>query len=584
MAHAAVQTSKTRAAGARILIVDDERAVRVALTRTLAHYGYIPIATETAALALRLFDEHEFDLVILDLNMPGRDGICVLEEIKARSSRTEAVMLSGSGSIESAMRSVRAGAFDFIEKPYHVGRLIHTVERALEHQRLRQTTALYQASQIIFATRDFARLPEAVVKVSMQVMAADYVSLLLPGMDGTLYVAHAFGTAPGVEQSTRISMGEGIAGRAALSKTPLVIHGEALRQAENDGDRGVRFKSSIVYPLVVSDVVHGVLTFNRSGDRGPFRTADLEVVGVLASQLLLALENSRLAHQNATTEKLAAVGQLAAGIAHEINTPIQFVGDSLQFLEETFSDLMEVVAGYDRVAHAVLDADIPEPTRTLLRRVQAEAKEMDLAYLGEAVPGAFARTVDGVSRVAEIVRSVKEFGRPDCRENVTTDLNQCLLSTLVVCRSEYKYVADLVTDLAKLPPIFCHPGELNQVFLNLIVNASHAIADVVSGTDRRGKIVIRSRFDGTQAMVSIEDTGGGIPLQIQSRIFEPFFTTKGVGRGTGLGLSLARTIVEKHGGLLTFETEIGHGTRFSMRLPLDHDKSRTVGTSALCPA
>jgi two-component system NtrC family sensor kinase len=557
MAHAAVQASKARAAGARILIVDDERTVRVALTRTLSHHGYAPIATETADAALRLFDEREFDLVILDLNMPGRDGMSLIEEIKARCSRTEAVMLSGCGSIETAMRSVRAGAFDFIEKPYRVERLIHTVERALEHQRLRQTTALYHASQVIFATRDFARLPEAVLKVSMDVMAADEVSLLLPGMDGKFYVAHAFGTAPETNQSTRISMGEGIAGRAALSRTPLVIAGDAPRRSEVPVANGARPKSSIVYPLVVSDVVQGVLTFNRSGDQAPFRAADLEIAGVLASQVLLSLENARLAHQNATTEKLAAVGQLAAGIAHEINTPIQFVGDSLQFLEETFSDLIRVIDG------------------------QAEAKEMDFAYLREAVPRAFARTSDGVSRVAEIVRSVKEFGRPNCRENVTTDLNQCLLSTLVVCRSEYKYVADVVTDLAELPPILCHPGELNQVFLNLIVNASHAIADVVSGTNGRGKIVVRSRFEDAQAVVSIEDTGGGIPTQIQSRVFEPFFTTKAVGRGTGLGLSLARTLVEKHGGLLTFETEMGHGTRFSIRLPLEPSPARP---SAACPA
>jgi two-component system NtrC family sensor kinase len=568
MVHAAVQVSNSRTAGSRILIVDDDRAVRVALTRTLAHYGYSPIATETAAGALRLFDEQEFDLAILDLNMPERDGISVLEEIKARCSRTEAVMLSGCGSIETAMRSVKAGAFDFIEKPYHAERLIHTVERALEHQRLRQTTTLYQASQIIFATRDFARLPEAVVKVSKDVLAADEVSLLLPGMDGKFYVAHAFGSGPGVGQSMRISLGEGIAGRAALSRTPLVIQGDGSLRSESSARADGARPSSIVYPLVVSDVVHGVLIFSRSRDQAAFRAADLEVAGVLASQVMLALENSRLGHQSATTEKLAAVGQLAAGIAHEINTPVQFVSDSLQFLQETFTDLMRMIAGYESFAQAA-GAEIPEPTHSRLRQVQSLSQEMDFAYLGEAVPKAFARTTDGLARVAEIVRSVKEFGRPDCRENVTTDLNQCLLSTLVVCRSEYKYVADVVTDLAKLPPILCHPGELNQVFLNLIVNASHAIADVVSGTDQRGKIVVRSRFDSKEALVSIEDTGGGIAPQIQSRIFEPFFTTKAVGRGTGLGLSLARTIVEKHGGLLTFETEMGHGTRFSIRLPFN---------------
>jgi two-component system, NtrC family, sensor kinase len=562
----------------RILVVDDERTLRVAIARTLETHGYAATTAEDAEDALRHFDDKEFDLAIVDISMPRTDGFALLQQIKNRSPQTEVVMLSAYGSIEVALSSLRAGAFDFIEKPYQGEHLTHTVERALEHRRLRKTTALYQAGHVIFTTRDFDRLPEAIVKVSLEVMAADAVTLLLPGIDGAFYVAHAFGLAPEVSKTTRIAMGEGVAGRVALSRKPLLIAGDASQLADLRGVTArTRVRSSIVYPLVLGEQVHGILTFNRLTDEQPFRTADLESAAVLGSQVLLALENSRLARQSATAEKLAAVGQLASGIAHEINTPIQFVSDSLHFLNEAFSDLVGIVDRYEAIEGALAGVEIPEAARSLLRDARERAEETDLAYLREAVPRALQRTAEGTARVTEIVRAVKEFGRPDVREKIAADLNQCLVSTLAVSSGEYKYVADVETIFAELSPVLCHPGELNQVFLNLIVNAGHAIAAVVSGTERRGKIVVRTRAEGQQAVVSIEDTGGGIAPDIQQRVFEPFFTTKAVGRGTGLGLSIARTIIERHGGSLTFDTELGRGTRFSVRLPFHR-------SAALAPA
>jgi len=557
---------------ASILVVDDEEDLRIAIVRTLARYGHVALAVDTAEGALRHMEEHEFDLAILDINLAAGDGIELLGEIKTRAPSTEAVIISGHGSIENAMRSVQAGAFDFIEKPYREERLVHTVERAIERRRLRQTTALYQAVQVIFRTRDLQRLPEAIVKVSMEVMRADAATLLLPDLDGKFYVAHAFGLESEVASTTRISVGEGIAGRVALSRKPLIITGDASNHAALRGVTArTRVRSSIVYPLVFADDVMGILTFNRLSDDSPFRTADLDRASVLASQVLLSLENSRLARQSVTAEKLAAVGQMAAGIAHEINTPIQFVGDSLHFLSEAFGDLVQMV---DRLEDIVgrMATSAPDDARALTLAAQEAADELDLPYLKDAVPKALDRTKEGVKRVANIVQAVKDFGRPDRGDKIATDLNECLRSTLIVSRGEYKYVADVETDFAELRAVVCHPGELNQVFLNLIVNAGHAIADAVSGSDRRGTIVVRTRTEGEHAVVSIEDNGTGIPAEAQSRIFDPFFTTKAVGRGTGLGLAVARTIVDSHGGSLTFETQMGRGTRFSVRVPFERSK------------
>jgi signal transduction histidine kinase len=206
----------------------------------------------------------------------------------------------------------------------------------------------------------------------------------------------------------------------------------------------------------------------------------------------------------------------------------------------------------------------------MLAEVEQAEVDADISYLEENVPKALERSVDGLGRVATLVRSMKEFAHPDQqKEKVLADVNRSISTTMTIARNEYKYVADVETDFGELGLVPCHVSELNQALLNIIVNASHAIADVVKGTENRGKIKITTRRDGDHAVIAISDTGTGIPESARIRIFEPFFTTKEVGKGTGQGLALARSVVvEKHGGTLTFDTEMGRGTTFTIRLPL----------------
>ena len=278
-------------------------------------------------------------------------------------------------------------------------------------------------------------------------------------------------------------------------------------------------------------------------------------------------EMIRLEMELRHSQKLESVGRLAAGIAHEINTPIQFVGDSVRFVREAVDDFVSILGGYQKL-RAELEADprwAPEAARL------AELEDaVDVAYAIENVPAVAERCLDGLQRVTTIVRSMKEFAHPDAREKKPFDLNHALQTTLAIARNEYKYVADIETELGELPLVLGHGGELNQVFLNLLVNAAHAIGDVVAGTARRGTIRIKTRRDGDDAVIEIGDTGTGIPLAVRDRIFEPFFTTKEVGRGTGQGLAISRSVVvDKHGGSLTFVTETGTGTTFIIRLPVD---------------
>ncbi|MFI4866188.1 MAG: PAS domain-containing protein [Steroidobacterales bacterium] len=261
----------------------------------------------------------------------------------------------------------------------------------------------------------------------------------------------------------------------------------------------------------------------------------------------------------ASAERLESVGKLAAGVAHEINTPIQFVNDSVYFIRDAVHELFQiterlrVLAGGDRsnaAALALLSGELP--------------------YLAQQLPKALERSLDGLKRVAEIVRSMRELAHPDRPEMSEVDVNHVIRNALVVARAEYKYVAEVETDLAPLPPVRCHAGELNQVMLNLLVNASHAIADVVASTGSRGLISVATRLDGEVVAISVRDTGGGIPENIRHRIFEPFFTTKEVGRGTGQGLAISHNIiVKRHGGSLECDSELGKGTVFHLRLPRD---------------
>jgi signal transduction histidine kinase len=265
-------------------------------------------------------------------------------------------------------------------------------------------------------------------------------------------------------------------------------------------------------------------------------------------------------------QKLEAVGQLAAGIAHEINTPIQYVGDSVHFLKGAFDDLSVLLETYQEVWQQF--SQTPEGAAWQGKMQDAE-DAADLDYLRAQVPQAFERTEEGVDRVAGIVRAMKEFAHPDQREQSSADLNKALLNTLIVARSEYKYVADLETELGELPLVLCYVSDLNQVFLNLVVNAAHAIGDVVGDGGGKGRITIRSRDLGERVEITIADTGSGIPETIRDRVFDPFFTTKPVGKGTGQGLAIARSIVvDKHRGTLTFDSATGQGTTFYIRLPV----------------
>ena len=332
--------------------------------------------------------------------------------------------------------------------------------------------------------------------------------------------------------------------------------------------------------LPLLDGIPAEIAVRKDGSRFPaeFSVSDTKVeneriVIVVIRDVTVRVERDRerqqLEAQLNQSQKLEAIGTLAGGIAHEINTPIQYIGDNLRFISESFDDLTQVVEKHAALVEALTQSRDPAD---VLAAAKAAVEEADLDYLMEEAPKAIEQSLQGVNQVAGIVLAMKEFSHPGSKTKAPNDLNRAIENALAVSRSEWKQVAELDLDLdPDLGLVPCLAAEFNQVILNLIVNGAHAIGDTEAA---QGRLAISTRRDETWAEVRISDSGTGIPEDIAARIFDPFFTTKDVGKGTGQGLSIARDIiVARHGGELTFESEPGQGTTFIVRLPLEPDEA-----------
>lgn len=265
--------------------------------------------------------------------------------------------------------------------------------------------------------------------------------------------------------------------------------------------------------------------------------------------------------------KLESIGELSAGIAHEINTPMQFIGNNVSFLQESFAELLEIVKDFVKISNELKqNGSYPEQ----FNKIESLLQEADLEYLEEEVPTAFSQTQDGIKRVTNLILNLKGFAHSSSTENKTpTDINTIIDNAVTICQNAYKYVADVVILPGEIPIIDAFSGDISQVMVNLIVNAAHAIELKDRDTLERGTITIKSYIKDSELVISVQDTGVGIPEKLKSRIFDPFFTTKDIGQGSGQGLAISRTIIhDKHNGDLSFQSEVNKGTTFYVRLPV----------------
>lgn len=304
-----------------------------------------------------------------------------------------------------------------------------------------------------------------------------------------------------------------------------------------------------------------------STSKMPIKNADGEIIGIFGISRNIT-HNKELENQLLQAQKLESVGQLASGIAHEINTPIQFVGDNLHFLQDSISDLLTLSNKYANLIELIKAGKVDATT---IQQHEEALKTSDIEYLNEELPLAIKQSIEGAQRVSRIVRAMKEFAHPSSGDMAYESINDAIETTIIVAKNEWKYVAKIETNFAEdLPSVPCLIGEFNQVILNMIVNARDAIEE----TGKDGIIYISTSHTKSHAIVQIRDTGAGMPKATLSRIFDPFFTTKEVGKGSGQGLAIAyNLIVKKHQGKLDVDSSPGNGTTFTISLPLEPNES-----------
>jgi len=342
---------------------------------------------------------------------------------------------------------------------------------------------------------------------------------------------------------------------------------------KDGSERIVEYRSSLVYgptgPIIVRGSARDITEAKRAEEKLKTYRQDLEkMVEERTAELkktLTDLQNTQ--SQLLQSEKMASIGELAAGVAHEINNPVGFVKSNLGTMNEYREDLIKLLDQYE-----ILEATLGEEKEAFkngsiqkaIENIQSVKDEIDLGFIMDDYSNVINESFEGMARVAKIVADLKDFAHIDKAELEHADLNKGIESTLNIVWNELKYKAQVIKDLGDIPPVKCYPQRLNQVFLNILVNAAQAIED-------KGEIRVKTQADNGYVEIRISDTGKGIPPEIIPKIFDPFFTTKDVGKGTGLGLNMAYNIIQKHKGTIDVESEVGKGTTFIIRLQTDPD-------------
>lgn len=549
----------------RILLVEDNpldgHLAALHLRRGLADEHRLHTVTSLED-AVEISEREPLDVVLLDLGLPDAYGLSGLERLRDLVPTLPIIVLTGTFEHHLAVEALRCGAQDYVPKQELSAEILARVIRfTMERQRhLRMERD--RTAQLVAAKERAEQLAHELAQ------SRERLELALHATQLGMWEWDLAADETEFQGGTASMLGYSPAGGPALPRRwQDLVHQDdaaAVRQ---------RIADFLLTPWRQYEDTFRMQTAGGSSRsimaRGRVVKSDCEGAPLqMVGTLLDVTDRLNSERQAAQSQKLEAIGQLASGIAHEINTPMQYLGDNVSFLQTTLPQLTNLAQALAELAeHDDLREIDSNRWDRLRKEIQAARLPAVLADAGDAL----ADCHEGVDSVAQIVRAMKEFSHPGGEKKSPVDVNAAINTTLVVSRNQWKYVADLSLDLdPDLPLIPALPGELNQVLLNLVVNAADAIQESIgSAPDVKGQIAISSRRCNEFVEVRVSDSGCGIPLELQARVFEPFFTTKDVGKGTGQGLAIAHTvIVQKHGGSLAFESEVGRGTTLILRVPL----------------
>lgn len=522
-----------------VLIADDDAIFRTVASGLLDSWSYDCVVVHDGEAALKVLTrDHPPTIAILDWQMPKFTGTEICQKIRGGQCRQYIyfILVSARDAREDSLEGLRSGADTYINKPLDAEELRAKLEIAKRILFMEESLRDIQAETELFIN-----------SVPSILIGTDTAGRITRWNQGA-------GKVFGVDEAR--------ARGHTLSEIGIAWN-PALLQAEIDR---VVAAGATSRPL---QLPFGLADRQRVAELTlhPLRSHLDVVVGVVIVGADVT-ERKVLEDQVRQSQKLEAIGQLAAGIAHEINTPVQFVSHNVTFFKESWAKLLPLLACTRSLGTT---PTMQAANAQVLTGFWAAAQPIDLEYLMKEIPPAIDETLDGLQRISKIVRAMKEFSHPHSNQRLDADINAAIQTTVTVSRSEWKDVAELETEFdPNLPLVPCIVDQLNQVVLNILVNAAHAVADVVGdGSNGKGRITVRTRMVEGFAEIAISDTGAGIPPEIQGRVFEPFFTTKELGKGTGQGLALAHSIiVNQHGGRIWLESEPGRGTVFLIRLPL----------------
>ncbi len=562
----------------RILVADDDNISRKILEAVLAKSGYEVISKkdgQEAFEALKGADSPR--IAILDWFMPEMLGIEVCRKVREIESRTPPyiILLTSKDGKQDIVTGLDAGADDYMTKPFEREELkarIKVGERVVKMQQ-----ALFKQVQELKESREEAIKALADLKQEVKTREGVENELreseekyrnILENIEEGYYEVDLAGNFTFVNNSTCKRLGYpkkeliGMNNRNYMDQETAKSVYQTFNKVYTTGVSSKGFEYEFIRKDGARTTIELSVSLIRDSKGKPvgFRGVSRDIS-----------ERRKMELELIQARKLESVGQLAAGIAHEINTPTQFVGDNITFLKEATEDIFALQEKQGLLLEAAKTGSV---TNEIINAVESALEEADVEYLKEEIPKAVDQSLDGVARVSKIVRAMKEFSHPGANNMTVADINEAIETTITVARNEWKYVAEMKTHFdANLPEVPCLVSEFNQVILNLVINAAHAIKDVVGESgNEMGTITISTARNENWAEVRVGDTGTGIPKQNRDKVFDPFFTTKEVGKGTGQGLAMAyNVIVDKHHGTLSLETEEGTGTTFIIRLPLVAD-------------
>ena len=551
----------------RLLVVDDDLASGSVLVDQLRLAGHDADCAESVEEASALLDSRGYDVAFVSMVPLGVAETSFLDTLRVKTPRTKVIVITAHPEARDAVACLQAGAVDYLQKPVGLENLPPVIDRALRvHQQAARLRTL-EACQAIFNAGVPEKLAEIIGHAAMQALDADDASLMLVEESNSLRLVWSHGLGGTTRVGTRIAFGERIAGKVALQRRPMVVNDLLREDPRFDGvtppER--KIQSSIVFPVTAGSRLVGVLNISRIERAGSFNPADLEEAHILAAQAGMALENARLVGELNTrvdelsraqacivqSDRFATVGQLASGVAHEINNPVAYVMANLDFVLTQLTALKS------------LRRDIPEADARDALWVwwQTISGQGDFVEIDRALVEAR----QGACQIRDIVSDMRTIARTDTGQEELFDLNRAIRSAERLATASIRGVAELKLDLASDTWVVGNVGQLSQVFLSLLVNAAQAIPP---GRGTTAKIVVTTRREGNRIVASVTDTGVGIPAEVQARVFSPFFTTRSDSRGTGLGLSISRDTIKRHGGEISFRSEVGVGTTFTMSLPL----------------